>query len=157
MGVKESRPLIGVIGAGHCDGAASELAFSVGRLIAERGFALVNGGLGGVMEASAKGAQSRSGLTVGILPGLDSGAANPYIDVIIPTGLGDIRNQLIVRASAALIAIGGRYGTLSEAALGLKAGKPVIGLNSWEILDDFAAHSPEEAVEMAILAMNNRG
>ncbi len=155
MADKKNRPLIGVIGGGRCEPATWEMAFEVGRLIALNGFGLVNGGLGGVMEASAEGCGSEGGLTVGILPGLDAAAANPYMELIIPTGLGDIRNLLVVRASKALIAIGGSYGTLSEIALGRKAGIPVIGLHTWDIIKDLAAGTPEEAVNMAIKAMDN--
>jgi len=150
------KPLIGVIGAGQCDEATRKEAFQVGRLIAKSGFGLVNGGLGGVMEASAEGCVSESGLTVGILPGLDASEANPFMEIILPTGLGDIRNLLIVRASSALIAIGGRLGTLSETALALKAGKPVVGLHSWDVIIKLTAHSPEEAVKMAIRAIEKR-
>lgn len=151
---KKSRALIGVIGGGECGAEVRAMAFEVGRLIALKGFGLVNGGLGGVMEASAEGCRSESGLTVGILPGLDPASANPYMEIIIPTGLGDIRNLLVVRASRALIAIGGSYGTLSEIALGLKAGIPVIGLNTWDIIEESAVKTPEEAVSMAIKAMD---
>jgi len=147
------KPLIGVIGASQCDEATRSEAFQVGRLIAKSGFGLVNGGLGGVMEASAEGCVSESGLTVGILPGLEASEANPFMEVILPTGLGDIRNLLIVRASAVLIAIGGRLGTLSETALALKSGKPVVGLHSWDVIIELTAHSPEEAVKTAIRAI----
>jgi len=151
------KKLIGVIGAGQCEPHIREMAFQVGRLIALNGYGLVNGGLGGVMEASAEGCRSESGLTVGILPGLEAGDANPYMELILPTGLGDIRNLLVVRASKALIAIGGKYGTLSEIALGMKADKPVIGLHTWDIIDKFSAAAPEEAVKMAIKAIGLKG
>ncbi len=149
----DKKPLIGVIGAGQCGEAIRKEAFQVGRLIAKSGFGLVNGGLGGVMEASAEGCISESGLTVGILPGLEASSANPFMEVVLPTGLGDMRNLLIVRASAVLIAIGGRLGTLSEAALALKSGKPVVGFHSWDVIIKLRAHSPEEAVNMAITAI----
>jgi len=151
------RDLIGVIGAGQCDPHIREMAFQVGRLIALNGLGLVNGGLGGVMEASAEGCRSESGLTIGLLPGLDADAANPYMELVIPTGLGDIRNLLVVRASKALIAVGGKYGTLSEIALGMKAGKAVIGLHTWDIIDKFSAATPEEAVDMAVKAIAIKG
>ncbi len=151
QGDSGKRPLIGVIGASKCEGKINRLAFEVGRLIGRAGFGLVNGGLGGVMEASAEGCRAGGGLTVGILPGLDAGSANPYIDVVIPTGLGDMRNALIVRAAEALIAIGGSFGTLSEIALGLKASKAVIGLLTWEVSEEvLVAATPEEAIRMAI-------
>ncbi|CAG1066088.1 pyrimidine/purine-5'-nucleotide nucleosidase [uncultured bacterium] len=148
------RPLIAVIGSGLEDESLNALAFEVGALIAEAGFALVNGGLGGVMAASARGAKSKGGLTIGILPGLDASAANQYIDVPIPTGLGEMRNLLIVRSAAAAVAIGGGYGTLSEIALALKASKPVIGLRTWDLTHDIKkADDASEAVRLALEAL----
>jgi uncharacterized protein (TIGR00725 family) len=111
---------------------------------------LVTGGLGGVMEAACKGARGAGGTTVGILPGTDRSAANPFVDVAIPTGLGEARNALVVRAADALIAIGGAYGTLSEIAFALKAGKGVVGLGTWDIDGIEAAESPEAAVETVL-------
>jgi uncharacterized protein (TIGR00725 family) len=107
---------------------------------------VVCGGLGGVMEAACRGAKEAGGLTVGILPGTDRAAANAFVDVAIPSGLGEARNALVVRAADALIAVGGGYGTLSEIALALKAGKPVVGLDSWDIEGVTAASGPEAAV-----------
>ena len=112
---------------------------------------LVCGGLGGVMEAACRGAKGGGGTTVGILPGADRGEANEFVDVAIPTGLGEARNALVVRAAEALIAVGGGYGTLSEIALALKAGKRVVGLGSWDIEGVERAGTPEAAVE-AVLA-----
>jgi uncharacterized protein (TIGR00725 family) len=122
----------------------------VGRLVAERGAVLVCGGRGGAMEAACRGAKQAGGLTVGILPGSDRSDANPYVDVALPTGLGEARNALVVRAADAVIAIGGGYGTLSEIALALKAGKPVIGLDTWEIDGVAPADGPEAAVAAAL-------
>lgn len=101
------------------------------------------------MEAACRGARAEAGTTVGILPGLDRAAANPHVDVAIATGLGEARNALVVRAADVLIAVGGAYGTLSEIALALKAGKRVIGLRTWNIEGLQAAQSAEEAVEAA--------
>ena len=109
------------------------------------------GGLGGVMEAACRGAQEGGGLTVGILPGTERAAANAFVDVVIPSGLGEARNALVVRAADALVAIGAGYGTLSEIALALKAGKRVVGLDSWDIEGVVAAPDPEAAVA-AVLA-----
>jgi len=144
--------VIGVIGAGECDPALYEAAREVGRLIAKRGAALVCGGLFGVMEAASQGAKEAGGLTVGLLPGADPGSGNPYLDLALPTGLGEGRNLLIVRAAEALIAIGGGYGTLSEIALALKTGKRVVGLQcTWGHIPGIVkANSPEEAVERAM-------
>jgi uncharacterized protein (TIGR00725 family) len=122
---------IGVIGAGLCPDRTYDLARDVGFEIGKNGWTLVCGGLEGVMEGAAKGCTEAGGMTIGILPGLDRYAANPYIRVPIPTGLGDGRNLLVVRASDILVAIAGGHGTLSEIALALKTEKPVIGLETW--------------------------
>ena len=99
-----------------------------------------------MMEAACRGAKDAGGRTVGILPGTDRAAANPFVDTAIPTGLGEARNALVVRAADALIAVGGGYGTLSEIALALKAGKPVVGLDSWDIEGVVAVDGPAAAV-----------
>jgi len=118
---------VGVIGAGFCDEETYRLAYRVGELLAEKGCILVNGGLGGVMEASAKGAKSKGGITVGILPrGVEE--ANPYIDIKIATDMGHARNVIIVHSCEALISVGGEYGTISEIAIALKEGKSVASL-----------------------------
>jgi uncharacterized protein (TIGR00725 family) len=124
------RPIIGVIGACIADGSLLTVAERVGMLIARRGALLLCGGLGGVMEAAARGAKSGGGTTIGILPKHHTQEANPYIDVSVATGFGEGRNVIITRTADALIAIGGEYGTLSEIAFGLKMGKPVITLQS---------------------------
>jgi len=122
------------------------VAEAVGRELAARGAVVVCGGLGGVMEAACRGAKKAGGLTVGILPGTDRAAANAFVDVAVPTGLGEARNALVVRAADALIAVGVGYGTLSEIALALKAGKRVVGLDSWDIEGILAAADPQAAV-----------
>jgi uncharacterized protein (TIGR00725 family) len=104
------------------------------------------------MEAACRGAREAGGTTVGILPGLDRSAANPFLDVAIPTGLGEARNALVVRAADALLAVGGGYGTLSEIALALKAGKPVVGIDSWEIGGVQAAGDAAAAVQAVLAA-----
>ena len=142
---------IGVIGPGVCPPDVEALAEEVGREVARRGAVLVCGGLGGVMRGAARGARSENGLTVGVLPGVNAADANDWIDIVIPTGMGEARNALIVRASDALVAIHGGYGTLSEIALALKTGVPVVGLETWRISDDLVnAADPEEAVATAI-------
>ncbi len=123
------KPIIGVIGGSTCTTEETALAEETGRLLAQRGAVLVCGGLGGVMEAVARGARANGGTTVGILPGADPAAANAYIDIPLATGLGEMRNFLIVRTAHALIAIGGGVGTLSEIALAQRIGKPVVGLH----------------------------
>ncbi|MEI6125458.1 MAG: TIGR00725 family protein [Pseudomonadota bacterium] len=145
---------IGVIGAGACSAHAAILAYEVGRLIAQNNFVLVCGGLGGIMEHAARGAYEAGGLTVGILPGFELKDANPFIRIAIPTGLSHARNILVVRASLSVIAIEGSYGTLSEIAIALKLGKPVIGLDTWDVGPDIIkAATPEDAVTTAIRMM----
>ena len=102
------------------------------------------------MEAACRGAKESGATTVGILPGTDRAAANPFVDVAVPTGLGEARNALVVRAADALVAVGGGYGTLSEIALALKAGKRVVGLGTWDVDGVEAAGSPVEAVETVL-------
>jgi hypothetical protein len=145
--VESRRPIIGVIGAGKADDRTHSVAEEVGGAIARRGAILVCGGLGGVMEAAARGASSEGGLTVGILPCSDPDGANPYITVPIATGFGEGRNIIVVRTADALIAVGGEYGTLSEIAFALKTGKPVVGLRTWDIQGIVHAKSADEAVD----------
>lgn len=142
---------IGVIGAGQCSSEIEKLAEAVGREIARNKAILVCGGLGGVMEASARGAKQEGGNTVGILPGFSFEDANPFIDIPIITGLSHARNVLVVRSSHALIAFEGGYGTLSEIAIALKIGKPVIGLRTWGISKEIInVETAQEAVKRAI-------
>jgi uncharacterized protein (TIGR00725 family) len=122
----------------------------VGRLVAERGAVVVCGGLGGAMEAACRGAKQAGGLTVGLLPGSDRAAANPFVDVALPTALGEARNALVVGAADAVIAVGKGYGTLSEIALALRAGKRVIGLDTWDVEGVAPADGPEAAVAAAL-------
>lgn len=124
--------MIGVIGAGSCDEQIYSLAKDVGIQLARQGYGVICGGLGGVMAAACEGAKQVSGLTVGLLPGTDAKVANPWVDVAIPTGIGEARNLIIVRSAIALIAIAGEYGTLSEIAFALKLNKPLIGLQTWQ-------------------------
>ena len=123
---------IGVIGAGECSDNIYGLARDLGFEIGKKGWTLVCGGLGGVMEGASRGCVEAGGNTVGILPGLQRESANPYIKIPIPTGLGEGRNLLVVRASDLLISVAGGYGTLSEIGLALKNNKPVIGLETWK-------------------------
>jgi len=142
---------IGVIGAGQCSSRTSLLAEEVGKEIARAGAVLVCGGLGGVMEAAARGAQGEGGITVGILPGESFEDANPFIQIPVVTGLGHARNVLVVRSAQVLIAVKGGYGTLSEVALALKMGKPVIGLHSWDVSKKIIqVETPLEAVKKAL-------
>lgn len=135
-------PLIGVIGPGRCGPELEAMAYQAGKLIAEQGFGLVCGGLAGVMEAACRGAFEADGLTVGILPGSDTGEANAFVRVCIPTGMGEGRNLLVVRASEAVLALGGGMGTLSEIALALKLGIPVFGVKTWAPVDGEGRTAP---------------
>ncbi len=151
-------PRIAVCGASVADAPSYEQARRVGRLLAEAGAVLLCGGLGGVMEAACRGAHESGGFTVGILPGVEAGAANPYVDLPICTGIGQARNVILVLSSDALIAIGGEAGTLSEIAMALKAGRPVVGLGTWRLTRGDGqpedriryAATPQEAVRWAL-------
>jgi uncharacterized protein (TIGR00725 family) len=120
------------VGPGQAGLEELALAEEVGAAVAASRCGLVCGGLGGVMEAACRGARSRGGLTVGLLPGLDRESANGWVVAALPTGLGEARNVLVVRAADAVVAIGGGWGTLSEIALALRAGLPVVGIGTWE-------------------------
>ncbi|MHC1627018.1 MAG: TIGR00725 family protein [Methanoculleaceae archaeon] len=144
---------IAVIGRGECpedDPDICEMAETVGALIAENGGVLLCGGRGGVMEAACRGAREEGGLTVGIIPGMEGG--NPYLDVVIRTGLGHARNAVLVASADAVIAVGGGYGTLSEIAIALKMGIPVFTLRSFGIEGVIRCTTPGEAVVMAVRA-----
>ena len=143
-------PYVAVVGPGEASARELAVAEAVGRELAVRGAVVVCGGLGGVMAAACRGAASAGGITVGILPGVDRSAANEWVGVAIATGLGEMRNALVVRSADAVVAVGGAYGTLSEIALALKTGVAVIGLGSWEIDGIRRAQTPAEAVGMAL-------
>ena len=126
-------------------------------MLAERGAILVCGGRGGVMEAACRGAHAAGGLTIGLLPGSNPEEGNPYLSVAIPTGLGHARNIFVAKAGRAMIAIGGGYGTLSEVAMALVDGRPVIGLETWQAsrcdgyqAEIMAVQTPGDAVELAL-------
>ncbi|UCF99898.1 MAG: TIGR00725 family protein [Spirochaetaceae bacterium] len=148
---------VGVIGGRRCNEEIAGLAFEVGRRIAEQGWTLVCGGMGGVMEQACRGARSKNGVTLGILPGGSREAGNPYLSYSVVTGFGEARNVLVVKSSQAIIAVAGSYGTLSEIALANAAGIPVVGLRSWRLDPDKnrgqslfikEADSPAEAIQL---------
>jgi uncharacterized protein (TIGR00725 family) len=148
---------VSVCGSGDAPPDVVALGEEVGSRLAAANAIVVCGGLSGVMEAVCRGAKSAGGTTVGILPGTERSDANTFVDVAIPTGLGESRNALVARAADALIAIGGEFGTLSEIALALKIGTPVIGLGTWELhrraeVEDAikTAATPAEAVSLAV-------
>ena len=154
------RLRIGVMGAALCTPEIERLAEEVGRMIAEHQAVLISGGRSGVMEAASRGAKLAGGLTIGILPGESADEANRYVDLPIATGLGNARNVVNILSSQVIIAISGGYGTLSEIALALKAGRPVVGLRTWSLTTTPAPKSlerlflsvqtPKEAVETAV-------
>lgn len=150
---------IAVVGGSRAEGRPLRLAYSVGRLLAARNAIVICGGLTGVMEAVARGAKSRGGISVGILPGSHAVEGNRHLTVRLPTGIGFARNFLIVRASDAVIAIDGSSGTISEAAFAISEGKTVISLDSFGLTkskeydgDFIVATSAKDAVEIAISA-----
>jgi uncharacterized protein (TIGR00725 family) len=139
--------IISVIGAASCDKETYRIAEEIGKLIAQKGATLITGGLGGVMEAASRGAKGSGGITVGILPGFSKEEANKFVDIPITTGLSHARNIIVAGSADAVIAISGEYGTLSEIAIALKLGKPVIGIRTWDNIGGVInVHSPEEAV-----------
>jgi uncharacterized protein (TIGR00725 family) len=142
-----TTPYIGVVGPG--DASSEELwrAEEVGAGLASLGAVVVTGGLGGVMEAACRGARSRRGRTLGILPGEDRAEANGWVEIAVATGLGELRNGLVVRASDALVAIGGGHGTLSEIALALKLGRAVVGLGTWAVQGVNEVTTAEDALD----------
>jgi uncharacterized protein (TIGR00725 family) len=155
------NPYVGVAGASQPHPSLLPIAETLGRCLAEAGAIVVCGGGTGVMTAVCRGAQAAGGTTVGLLPGGDRATGNPYLTVALPTGLGEGRNVLLVRASDALIAVGGGFGTLSEIALALRVGLPVVGLATWGLalagdpVDAFpVAQSPEEAARLAVEAVS---
>ena len=149
------RIRIAVIGGSRPGRQALDTAFEVGRIIARSGAVVVCGGLGGVMEAAARGAREEGGLVVGIVPGNSPADANPWVDIPIATGLGYTRNSLVVMNADAIIAVDGEYGTLSEIAHGLIHGKKVVGLRTWDIRGVTVAETAEEAVRLALAGLSS--
>ena len=154
------KPYVAVIGSGEATEIEASLAGRVGVLLADAGAVVISGGLGGVMRASCEAAFHRGGTTVGLLPGSDRTAGNPFLTVALSTGLGELRNGLVVAVADAIIAVGGGWGTLNEIALAMRVGKPLVAIQSWDVESPAhqsvqplaVAHSPEEAVRL-VLAM----
>ena len=138
---------IAVAGSGDADAPTLAAAEEIGALLADAGFVVITGGLGGVMEAASRGARSRLGVTVGILPGEDPADANGWVELALPTGLGETRNAVLARSARGLVAIGRGFGTLSEIAFALKSGRPVVGLASWDIDGVETVASARDAAE----------
>lgn len=122
---------VAVVGAGVATPRQSELARACGRLLARAGFVLLSGGLGGVMDASCRGCADEGGRSIALLPGSDRAAATPHATFALPTGLGQVRNSVLVNAADAVLAVGGGWGTLNEVALAVRLGKPLVLLESW--------------------------
>lgn len=145
------KPVIAVIGAGKCSKKLRDMAFEVGKYVAEKGGVIVCGGMGGIMEGAARGAREAGGTTIGILPTDIKEDANEFIDFVIPTGFGEARNIMVVRAADAVVAFPGKFGTLTEMAFALHAKKPVISVNAWRLSDEISqVTTPQEAAELAM-------
>ncbi len=156
-------PYLGVIGSASSSQKLDEMAAEVGFYLAQAGAVLICGGRGGVMEAAARGASRAGGMVVGLLPGEDKRGGNSFLSLALATGLGEARNAVIARACDAVIAVGGGYGTLSEIGFCLKMGKPVIGLDSWELPGKdgrgsaiIKVSSPSEAIKRAMALIEDR-
>jgi uncharacterized protein (TIGR00725 family) len=139
-------PYVAVVGPGEASSHELAAAEEIGGALAAAGAVVVTGGLGGVMEAACRGARAHGGHTLGILPGEHRSAANAWVEVAVATGMGELRNGLVVRAADALVAVGGGHGTLSEVAFALKLGRPVVGLGTWEVHGVEDVSTPAEAV-----------
>lgn len=133
---------VAVCGPGVASPEEERWAEEAGRLLAEAGAVLVGGGMTGVMDAAARGAREAGGIVVGILPGRDVEGASEHLSAAIVTGMGETRNALVARSADAVLAIAGGYGTLSEIALALKMGIPVVGLRTWELAKDGVPEDP---------------
>jgi uncharacterized protein (TIGR00725 family) len=151
---------VAVVGGAQCSRDEAKLAEAVGVELAKKKVTLICGGLGGVMAAACKGARSAGGKTVGIVPGNTRDEANSYVDIPIVTGIGEARNVIVVNTAQAVIAIGGKFGTLAEIAYALRSKIPVVGLNTWTLSKNgrlvksiIAANNPKEAVEKALAAI----
>jgi uncharacterized protein (TIGR00725 family) len=138
---------VGVVGPSSADDRELGDAEGLGRGLAQRGHVVVCGGLGGVMEAVARGAADAGGVVLGLLPGADRTDANPHVSVAVPTGLGELRNGLLVRSSDVVVSIGGSWGTLSEVALAIRTGVPVVALRGWPLPGDPALHTVDTVTE----------
>ncbi len=161
--VRELRPpYIAVIGDGETRGPDAhrllDWAEEIGLELARAGATVITGGLGGVMEAASRGARAGAGRTIGFLPGADAGEANDYVSIPIATGLGVMRNLVVVTSADAVVAVGGRHGTLSEIGLALRMGRHVVTLSSWRVESEHRlggprVHRARDPREAAVLAL----
>jgi uncharacterized protein (TIGR00725 family) len=157
MGV-ERKPVIAIVGAGKCSKKLRDKAAVVARHVVKGGGVVICGGMGGIMEGAARGAWEGGGISVGVLPTEDKNDANKFITIPLPTGFGEARNLIVIRAADAVVAFPGKYGTLSEMAFALKIGKPLISISAWKLGDaiieiDDAQQAAEKALELAQAAM----
>ena len=144
------KPVVAIIGAGKCSKKLRDMAAEAGKYVAEHGGVVVCGGMGGVMEGAARGAHEAGGVTIGVLPTTDRADANEFIQYVIPTGFGEARNAIVVRCADAVLAFPGKYGTLSEMAFALKAGKPLVSVSAWKLGDNIEqVDDPLEAAARA--------
>jgi len=145
------KMMIAVVGAGKCSKKLRDMAFEVGKYVAEHNGVVICGGLGGIMEGAAKGAKEAGGVTIGILPSENKEDANEYVEYVIPTGFGEARNIMVVRTADAVVAFPGKYGTLSEMAFALHAKKPVVAINAWKLGDEIEqVDNPIDAARRAM-------
>jgi uncharacterized protein (TIGR00725 family) len=148
---------VAVVGPGRASVEEEVAAERIGAELAAAGAIVVTGGLGGVMSAACRGARSAGGTTLGLLPGDDRADANEWVTVAVPTGLGEGRNVLVVRAADAIVAVGGAYGTLSEIALALRTGTPVVGWRTWDLTSPAGEQAPilhvDDPIEAARTAL----
>lgn len=140
------KKVVGVIGGHSCNEEVEQLAKNLGKRLAKVVDILVCGGLSGVMKAVAQGFKSEDGLTIGIIPSYNKNEANPFIDIVIPTGLGLARNVLVVKSADVVVAFPGESGTLSEIAYSLQFGIPVVSLRSWDIPGVIKVDGVEDAI-----------
>ncbi len=140
------KKVVSVIGGHSCTKEVEQLAHNLGEKLAKVVDILACGGLSGTMKAVCQGFKAAGGLTIGILPSYDKNTANPYVDIVLPTGLGLARNALVVKSADVVVALPGEAGTLSEIAYGIQFGIPVISLNSWDIKGVIKAKTVDEAV-----------
>jgi uncharacterized protein (TIGR00725 family) len=153
---RRCKQAVALIGPGDGDAVLCDAAYQIARRLARCGLAIVCGGRGGVMEAASRGAFEAGGTVIGLLPENDDQAANAYLTVAIPTGMGEMRNALIARSSLCLVAIGGGMGTLSEMAFGLKLGKPVFCLYpEFDLPDATRVANVDEAVARVLGWINH--